>query len=1073
MAAAVAAPPQVQPTQGALREAFDDVLVKHRRELDRMLSQWAERFAEWAVEQDRHIAAALHVHFPGTANGENASTGGATAGVGGAGGAPLARLSPRPPHTVAPSLSPLPPPVLPMISQASVGMDMGRIASDLSYRVRQSGSLRTQANDQVGPRQPKARVTARPRSFDDESSVGGDVSRVGSRVGSRKTGLESAFSALSVVDFRHTVRETVTNMVSRVIPWLRSPKGVHLYPGMGSRAPSAAVVAAGSIEVGHGEEEDRASAAHRRMSAGQQLSTEDLGINRLKKEIRASAAINTDHDELSHEEDSDSGDEAVSLHPSAALGVYGRRRRGLLQRLLRHPGFEMVAGILIVANAVVVALSLSRRSTGNDGLDTLLAIEAGLYLCQIIEVLLRLLVWQGRFFTGRGFRWHFFDVLLLLASAPARYWHLLGDTARSSRNVSFLRVIRLLSFSKVGLVLGIAKRFGPFWFLLETLSATFWSSLPPLLFAFGSLYVCGMLILVMVQEHLQYEDDAMTNIAVRESLLANWSTLYDVTHSSLACFYGGADWDEKASSLKEVSSACYGVFLVQLIFLATVVVNLLSSSFRRVTLITLESIDNFKQQVIRRRQWQYVDKVEQILGCKTMDYPDFYMHLNDDMKLVRFITGTLRMSVHDAEYLFYTLAASGTEEVDIETFVLGCIEMRTQVAKIDIMRLKSNFDAALEEHAEQQNMTNHQLSLSSRGFLSGMASIAVTELQIQKVTADQILRYLEALFCRVAHPQEQKEFRSTALALISLVRQAQGGCGFCLTTPKGYGSLRGRKIDFQVVDRDARFPDGYMTARLRGKHIAEEGFVAAVRDFTNHHAADQDRWPRGHEAAGLPMDGYITLSSAGFSLKAAVRVGGLPTPPLKWDNVGTRHMAGLALTWVLRLYPALVIVRSDSGSIHFLYMQGIQVMCLKLVDELSQSDLSPSKNGFRTQAETRLMQLRNRLSSPSSAFYGGSQESKAGSSHGDEDAFGALKSEQVDMPVDYPPPRKHTTVSSAPSSMTVADHAGHLKRRAVSTRSSLSVAAVAQDDGSPDEDSSQAGVSWPVISASRGGRFPL
>merc|ERR1712050_356035 len=84
--------------------------------------------------------------------------------------------------------------------------------------------------------------------------------------------------------------------------------------------------------------------------------------------------------------------------------------------------------------------------------------------------------------------------------------------------------------------------------------------------------------------------------------------------------------------------------------------------------------------------------------------------------------------------------------------------------------------------------------------------------------------------------------------------------------------------------------------------------------FTEH--SDTDKWPGGHEAEGLPKDGYILMSVHGIRLKGAARLCGLPTPPYRWDGVGTRHLAGLAASWALRLFPVAVIIRSDSGKIH-------------------------------------------------------------------------------------------------------------------------------------------------------------
>jgi uncharacterized protein (TIGR00255 family) len=95
----------------------------------------------------------------------------------------------------------------------------------------------------------------------------------------------------------------------------------------------------------------------------------------------------------------------------------------------------------------------------------------------------------------------------------------------------------------------------------------------------------------------------------------------------------------------------------------------------------------------------------------------------------------------------------------------------------------------------------------------------------------------------------------------------------------------------------------------------KERVAEVVKDFSAH--TETDKWDSG-PAIGLSKDGYILMGLHGYSFKAAVRLAGMPTPPFSWDGVGTRHLAAMAACWILRRYPAVVIVRSDSGKVHTL-----------------------------------------------------------------------------------------------------------------------------------------------------------
>merc|ERR1711972_513556 len=123
--------------------------------------------------------------------------------------------------------------------------------------------------------------------------------------------------------------------------------------------------------------------------------------------------------------------------------------------------------------------------------------------------------------------------------------------------------------------------------------------------------------------------------------------------------------------------------------------------------------------------------------------------------------------------------------------------------------------------------------------------------------------------------------------------------------------------------------------------VTDQAFLDAVRDFSAH--TETDKWESGHEAAGLSKDGYILMGLQGDCLMCAVRLAGMPTPPFSWEGVGTRHLAAMAACWCLRTFPAIVMVRSDSGSIHaLLHLDG---MVFALQTRVSSDGLSSQNAG--------------------------------------------------------------------------------------------------------------------------------
>jgi hypothetical protein len=174
-------------------------------------------------------------------------------------------------------------------------------------------------------------------------------------------------------------------------------------------------------------------------------------------------------------------------------------------------------------------------------------------------------------------------------------------------------------------------------------------------------------------------------------------------------------------------------------------------------------------------------------------------------------------------------------------------------------------------------------------------------------------------------------FTDTVKSLVDVVMNAQGGCTFVVTTSEGYKHLQDIDVEFQAVDKCDQFPEGYMTHRLRNVNASSSDFLEAIQEFTAHTV--DDRWPAGHVvAAGLHKDGYHLMGTEGFRKKCAARIIGLPAAPRAWKQCGCRHMTALALTWSLRRFPCVVIIRSESGRVTGLCSNGDDGVIASRVD---------------------------------------------------------------------------------------------------------------------------------------------
>merc|ERR1719401_2677884 len=185
---------------------------------------------------------------------------------------------------------------------------------------------------------------------------------------------------------------------------------------------------------------------------------------------------------------------------------------------------------------------------------------------------------------------------------------------------------------------------------------------------------------------------------------------------------------------------------------------------------------------------------------------------------------------------------------------------------------------------------------------------------------------------RIAADVEMVKTLQCAIGLVC--DTARGGAFVILAPVESFTSVFSMDSSLNLKTRSQpavlRASDGgYMTERLKGRHISEPCFADAFGDFTEH--SDTDRWPHDHpdvDARGMPKDGALLLNEKGYCVKCAAKIVGL-RPPALWSSVGTRHEAALACAWAIP--NSVVLIRSDGGTIHGLARQEDNIAAYQLL----------------------------------------------------------------------------------------------------------------------------------------------
>jgi len=579
--------------------------------------------------------------------------------------------------------------------------------------------------------------------------------------------------------------------------------------------------------------------------------------------------------------------------------------------------FEIVCSIMVIFNMVTMTLYYDWSISSPSRLTSFFAsVETAFCTWYLTELVLRVLPFGLRVFIGPEMKWYVFDAVLVAFSVLGElYPHATGDAdpLRISKVIKLLRLLRASRMLKLARILKSSVQFGLLIKLMgSALGCFFWACVISVV----TTYTFSLITVSQVSDFTLTASPDSTAKVIRY-----FGSVPRTMLTSFMAVSGGIDWHLLIDILEEVGLSVCATFVTYVLLSTFLILNLTLAMFLQVT---LKAIYNNDRETLKGHMMQrnlYVNALRDVFGGDYVTWP-MYRAEESNPKLRWLLQKVLKIERSQARKLFQILSGNGKHSVEIQGFVVGCINMKRSVTIMDLMEVELMHSDSIDE---QTNLVMACLS-RSKTLTSTATKFKIEQCvaEVSPASFEQIL-YIEArkAVLQLDVPGGKStvdSFLHTVRRVAHLSLQAEGGCGFVIAPAEAFQWLQdARAVDFQVVDRSEKYPTGYMTKRLKGVHVDDKAFLQAVQDLSQH--SDSDRWPEGHEAGGLPKDGYILVSAEGLRVLCAARMIGLPTPPYSWDGVGTRHMAAVAAAHALSRFPCCVIVRSDSGKVHGLCPQ--------------------------------------------------------------------------------------------------------------------------------------------------------
>jgi hypothetical protein len=409
-----------------------------------------------------------------------------------------------------------------------------------------------------------------------------------------------------------------------------------------------------------------------------------------------------------------------------------------LARFIRSSKFETACVLVIIFNGVDIFMKtddrmMNARRRLEDPIRTDHDDEIGFRIMELfflvfysMEMAMKLFVHRHYFFVNDQARWNNFEFALVLSSVFDLFM-------KSSANFTFLRSFRLLKVLRLVRALRFLKE-------LRLMLTSMVGCLSPLLWATIMLvFLLSMFSIIFVtnvSDFLFKSPDLDTE--TRDQLIMLFPSVYGGILTLLEAVSGGADWAEGYNLLALVGMHAGLLYVFFILFFMISVWNVVTSLFIEKAMSTAQPDMSNLIYEQHMRDLKYSEELMSIIQALdtdhsgTISYQEFLSFFQNERYRAFFVARGI--DIKDAQKFYQILSSiAGTEEVDCDSFVQGCMRMKGLASSLDVQtirfecRLMHAFCKEQFKHIRKElTVVHHQLpsrSLAQKPWLHAVGAI--------------------------------------------------------------------------------------------------------------------------------------------------------------------------------------------------------------------------------------------------------------------------------------------------------------------------------------------------------------
>lgn len=363
--------------------------------------------------------------------------------------------------------------------------------------------------------------------------------------------------------------------------------------------------------------------------------------------------------------------------------------KSTLTQIVRSKAFTGISAFLIFLNAILIGVQMNNdvvnaiAGTPDSLEDLWFALEIVFTVIFSAELLLRALAERRKFFIGPSREWNMLDLGLILLSVVD-----LGMTEASKvPNVSFARTLRVLRFTRLLRVVRVMRFFQSFRLMVvsivNSLAALLWVFLLMLfvMYFFSSIFVHG------VTEHFKNNRTSVHDAA----LTLHFGSLVDALLALFGAICGGKDWFDLFLPLMDLGWFYGYTFVLYIFFVIFGVLNVVVGTFVDTAYQASQRDREYVVQCEVNRNKKYMEDIKTFFheadldGSGMLTLEEFETHLQKDK--VKAYFQALELDISQARALFMLLDVDGSNEIELDEFIGGCMRMKGDAKSIDVQML--------------------------------------------------------------------------------------------------------------------------------------------------------------------------------------------------------------------------------------------------------------------------------------------------------------------------------------------------------------------------------------------------